>query len=104
MYRCCARPLVAARNGAIVIMPTTTPETAGSVEPIAVTIRRACELTGLGATSIWMLGKQKRIEILHVGRRALVTYRSLQRLLEPEAPPKRGRGRPRKSPSTEAST
>jgi hypothetical protein len=51
------------------------------------------------------LARDRRIETVRVGRRTLITYRSLARLLlppEPEAP-RRKRGRPPKA-KPEAST
>lgn len=34
-------------------------------------------------TTLWALAKAKRIDVVHVGKRALVTYPSLVRLLRP---------------------
>lgn len=69
--------------------------------PIAVTIQRACQLSGLGATTIWAYLRDGRLEAVRPPgiRRTLVTLRSLQALLTPAtktAPQKRRRGRPRK--------
>jgi len=67
--------------------------------PLAVTVRQACQLSGLGATSIWACLKEGRLEAVRVAglRRTLVGYASLARFLTPEAklpsPPRR-RGRP----------
>jgi hypothetical protein len=71
--------------------------------PLAVTVRRACELSGLGPTSIWAFIRAGRLEAVRVPgvRRTLVSYASLARLLTPAAelsPPPRRRGRPRKNP------
>jgi excisionase family DNA binding protein len=70
------------------------------VNPITVTIRTAREISGLGNTTIWALIKAGKLESVLVGRRRLITYRSLERLLSPalsgaSAQPRR-RGRPRK--------
>ena len=54
-----------------------------SVKPIAVTFPTANKITGLGLTTLWKLGKEKRIEIVRVGRRTLITFRSLEKLLLP---------------------
>jgi hypothetical protein len=75
------------------------------LEPLAVTVRRACELSGLGPTSIWALLRDGRLEAVRVAgfRRTLVGYNSLARLLAPPSsppPPPRRRGRPRKAPLT----
>jgi hypothetical protein len=77
-----------------------------NVEPIAVTVRRACELSGLGPTKLWDLIAKGELQTTSIGRRRLVLYKSLQRLLQPvdhtthQAP--RGRGRPPKSNRVEA--
>jgi len=69
--------------------------------PLAVTVKRACELSGLGPTSIWAFIRNGRLEAVRVPgvRRTLVSYASLARLLAPAADaalaPRR-RGRPRK--------
>jgi hypothetical protein len=70
--------------------------------PLAVTVARACELTGFGQTSIWAFIKDGRLSAVRLPgvRRTLVSYESLRRLLEgagaqPRA--KRRRGRPRKA-------
>ena len=54
--------------------------TADTVAPITVTFPTAKRLTGLGLTSLWKLAKEKRIEIVRVGRRTLITYRSLAKI------------------------
>jgi hypothetical protein len=67
--------------------------------PLAVTFATARQLSGLGLTSLWRLARERRIETVRVGRRTLITYRSLAQLLLPEATDTlhaRRRGRPRK--------
>jgi len=66
--------------------------------PLAVSVDTARRLTGLGTTTIWGLIKDRKLEVARVGRRTLVLYRSLQRLLSPPSQfePRR-RGRPRKT-------
>ena len=66
------------------------------IPPLAVTFPTARQLSGLGLTSLWRLARERRIETVRVGRRTLITYRSLLRLLLPQAadnpqPPRRGR-------------
>jgi hypothetical protein len=80
----------------------TLARTIDAVPTITVTFPTAKKITGLGSTSLWKLGKEKRIEIVHVGRRALITVRSLEKLLLPttDAPQLRRRGRPRKISNT----
>lgn len=68
--------------------------------PISVTVAKACELTGLGPTTIWNFLKSGRLVAVRMPgvRRTLVSYASLVRLLSPssDAPQPRKRGRPRK--------
>jgi len=72
--------------------------------PLAVTVKRVCELSGLGPTTVWAFLRDGRLEAVRVPgvRRTLVSYASLARLLAPAADsalaPRR-RGRPRKHPS-----
>jgi hypothetical protein len=76
------------------------------LKPLAVTIDKACVLSGLGPTSVWGLLKDGRLEAVRVPgvRRTLVSYASLARLLAPapQSSPPRRRGRPRKVPAIEA--
>jgi len=51
--------------------------------PLALTFRRAREISGLGLTTLWRLARERRIETVRIGRRTLITYRSLSRLLTP---------------------
>jgi hypothetical protein len=95
-------------------MTTIPPEITGrggapDGSPIAITVRRACELSGLGPTSIWGFLKDGRLEAVRVPgvRRTLVSYASLVRLLAPPSespPPPRRRGRSRKTPLTPEAT
>jgi len=85
-----------------VSLPTIHPEVTGrasgdDLEPLAVTIRRACELSGFGPVTIWKLGKERRIKLVRVRgvRRTLVDFSSLKKLLNPDPndmlPRRRGR-------------
>jgi hypothetical protein len=85
-------------------MTTICPEIIGraiDVKPLAITVKRACELSGFGPTSIWAFLKSGRLDAVRVHgvRRTLVSYTSLARLLSPmsNAPQPRKRGRPRKT-------
>lgn len=83
----------------------TRPEITGratNTNPLAVTVQQACQLSGLGATSIWAFLKDGRLEAVRVPgiRRTLVSYPSLARLLAPPSGPRpepQRRRRPRKS-------
>jgi hypothetical protein len=83
----------------------TRPEVTGratNTNPLAVTVQQACQLSGLGATSIWAFLKAGRLEAVRVPgvRRTLVSYTSLERLLAPPSSPQpepQRRRRPKKS-------
>jgi hypothetical protein len=81
---------------------------ADQLPPLAVTVKRASELSGIGLTTLWSFLRDGRLEAVRVPgvRRTLVSYASLARLLAPPpaAPPPRRRGRPRKVPANEART
>ena len=70
----------------------------GSFKPLTVTVATARKISGLGNTTIWGLIKDQTLETVHVGRRRLIIFRSLEALLAPRSQPqpRRGRGRPRK--------
>jgi hypothetical protein len=77
------------------------PETARDLPPLAVTLREARRISGLGYTTLWKLRKAGRLRSIKVSGvdRALIDFRSLQELLGQsvaEAQPQRRRGRPRK--------
>ena len=76
-------------------------------KPLTVTVSTAKRLSGLGNTTIWALIKDQTLDTVQVGRRRLITYRSLEALLTPclapRARPRHGRGRPRKTASGAAS-
>jgi excisionase family DNA binding protein len=90
-------------------MPTTKNPTtvaphraANSVSPITVTIPKGREISGLGNTTIWKLIGDGTLQTVRVGRRRLIVYESLRRLLTPTdsatiVPQPRRRGRPRKN-------
>jgi hypothetical protein len=69
-------------------------------KPITVTVKKSIELSGLGLTKIYELINSGVLETTYVGKRRLITYRSLEKLLLPASPapeaPRR-RGRPRKA-------
>ena len=51
------------------------------IRPLAVTVKTACKLVGVGNTTMWALIKDGRVKTTSVGRRRLVTYESLESLL-----------------------
>ena len=54
-----------------------------SIRPLAVSVRTACALLGLGNAKMWELIKGGHIETIRVGRKRLVVYASLEELVEP---------------------
>jgi hypothetical protein len=80
-------------------------------KPLAVTFSTAKQISGLGMTTLWSLAKARRIEVVRVGRRTLIRYSSLEKLLagcgDPRGtnsgPPRRGRPRKMQHHSAAAS-
>jgi len=52
-------------------------------KPLTVTVAAARKISGLGNTTIWGLIKQGKLEAVRIGRRTLITFRSLETLLTP---------------------
>jgi excisionase family DNA binding protein len=73
------------RVGGIVTARPFPGSAGGDLKPIAVTISTARKISGLGNTTIWKLIAEKKLATVKVGRRVLVTYESLERLLTPAA-------------------
>jgi hypothetical protein len=53
--------------------------------PLAVTVKSACKLVGIGNTSMWALIKSGRVKTVSIGRRRLVIFTSLESLVADEA-------------------
>jgi len=53
------------------------------LDPLTVTVAEAQRITGLGLTTIWALIAKKNLESVLVGRRRLILFASLRRLLTP---------------------
>jgi excisionase family DNA binding protein len=53
----------------------------GNVKPLAVTVKAACKLVGVGHTTMYGLIKAGRVNTLSIGRRRLVLYSSLVALV-----------------------
>jgi len=49
--------------------------------PLAVTVKTACKLVGVGNTTMWALIKAGRVKSVRIGRRRLVIYASLETLV-----------------------
>jgi hypothetical protein len=55
------------------------------IRPLAVPVKVACKLVGVGNTTMWGLIKAGRVRTVSIGRRRLVIYGSLELLLADEA-------------------
>jgi hypothetical protein len=64
---------------------STVPKT-DDLKPISVTVEKTKRISGLGETKIWELIGNGTLESVSVGRRRLVIYASLCRLLTPTGP------------------
>lgn len=53
-------------------------------KPLTVTVATARKISGLGNTTLWGLIKARKLEAVRIGRRTLVTFRSLEALLTPQ--------------------
>ena len=80
--RWCNKPM-----SSIADMPMSAPAVEGVLEPLSVTVPTARRISGLGNTTIWGLIKDRKLETVHIGRRTLITYRSLVALLAPQTGP-----------------
>jgi len=60
-----------------------SPEVPAGAKPLAVPVKTACKLVGIGNTTMWGLIKAGRVETLSIGRRRLVVYASLEALIAP---------------------
>ncbi len=62
----------------------------GSIRPLAVSVRTAAKLLGVGTTTMWgVVGSGSEVEVLRIGRRTLVTMASLERLVASGSAPSR---------------
>jgi hypothetical protein len=52
--------------------------------PLTLTVKKTCQLTGLGPTKVWGLIRDGRLEVVRVDGRTLVKFHSLARLLSLE--------------------
>jgi excisionase family DNA binding protein len=59
----------------------STDEAGKGIKPLAVPVKTACRLVGVGNTSMWALIKAGRVKTVSIGRRRLIIYASLEALL-----------------------
>lgn len=53
------------------------------LEPLSLTVREACRVSGLGRTALYELLKNGRLASTTLGRRRLISYASLRTLVLP---------------------
>ena len=53
------------------------------LDPLTVTVAEVHRITGLGLTTIWALIAKRELDSVLVGRRRLILFASLRRLLSP---------------------
>jgi excisionase family DNA binding protein len=58
--------------------------------PICCSVKHAADLIDVNKRTMWRLIADGRIETIKVGRRRLVIYKSLQQLVQKNAPHERG--------------
>jgi excisionase family DNA binding protein len=59
-------------------------ENTRQLTPLAVSIREACRLSGLGRTKIYELISDGRLTMVKIDRRTLIPFDDLARLVSPE--------------------
>jgi hypothetical protein len=62
-------------------------------KPVTVSVSTAKRLSGLGATTLWGLIRDQKLEVVRIRRRTLITYRSLEGLLAPSSTSRQQRRR-----------
>jgi excisionase family DNA binding protein len=53
----------------------------GGPKPLAVTVKKACKLIGVGNTTMYELIRDGRVKTTTIGRRRLVIYSSLEEMV-----------------------
>jgi hypothetical protein len=54
---------------------------AADLEPLGISVKKTAQLIDHGESTVWLMLKDGRLEGVSVGRRKLVLYRSIKRLL-----------------------
>jgi excisionase family DNA binding protein len=54
--------------------------------PLAVSVKTACKLVGVGRTTMFALIKTGRVKTISIGRRRLVVYSSMEALVSEAGP------------------
>ena len=66
----------------------------GSLKPLAVPVKTAANLLGVGTTTTWNLISTGKVDVVRIGRRTLVTMASLEALVASLASPHLEPGNP----------
>lgn len=64
---------------------TSAPTTSEYRKPLTVPVKTACGLLGVGNTRMWELIRDRHVRTIKLGRRRLVVYASLEKLVEARA-------------------
>lgn len=51
------------------------------MKPLSVTVDQCCDLIGIGKTTFYRIAGQKKLTLIKVGRRTLVTMDSIEALI-----------------------
>jgi excisionase family DNA binding protein len=49
--------------------------------PLAVSVKKACELIDVGQTTMWAMIRDGRVSSIKIGKKRLIIYKSLEQLL-----------------------
>jgi excisionase family DNA binding protein len=68
--------------GAVVGGGRKPPTVDSALPPLAVPVKVAAQLIGVGRSTLWVLIKQQEVETINIGRKRLVLHASLQAFIE----------------------
>jgi len=74
----------AQQSGLIIQSTGLCRDESGAAKPLAVTVKKACELIGIGSTTMYQLIRDGRVKTTTIGRRRLVIYSSLEEAVSGE--------------------
>jgi excisionase family DNA binding protein len=74
----------AQQSGLIIQSTGLSRDESGGARPLAVTVKKACELIGIGSTTTYQLIRDGRVKTTTIGRRRLVIYSSLEEAVSGE--------------------
>jgi hypothetical protein len=59
------------------------PDEAVILKPLTVPVKMACQLVGIGNSTMWKYIRSGRVKTISLGRKRLVIYASLEELVSP---------------------